>query len=498
MAETPPELQVEIEKLERKHGENPEGRYFVPLANAYRKLGQLQRAESLLREGLRRHPDYLSAHIVLGRCLADRGATDEATEEFRYVLSLDPQNLIALRSLGDLSLGSGRVDDAGRWYNELLRADPMNEEARRALESLQPPAWSEPVPAAATAEPAPEPEPVGFEPSIAEPRYDDLVLSDSRNWVAGSGEIAPAVPDRPDEDAFFDGYVDLEDGADDLPVLEESPELVTETIAELYARQGLYERAADVYRELIRRRGDDAGLQRRLREVERLAAGETLVPGEPARQEEASAVPLSVPEVTVPETSFEDELPDGSWLADFPDADPIPEAAAAGAVDSEGAKPESLELRDEPTPPTIAQFLAELASWHPRATPGAGAEWVQAPHLPFQEPQTTASTGAADEGLLLDGTGTAGEDPFLWGDPQPEAREPFQGQVDVAPLPVPDEAGADQHAGVAGVEDPQEQHPEPVAAQEHELPVAEEPRSASVEDDDDLESFQAWLRSLKR
>ena len=29
----------EIEKLERRYAENPDGRYFAPLADAYRKAG---------------------------------------------------------------------------------------------------------------------------------------------------------------------------------------------------------------------------------------------------------------------------------------------------------------------------------------------------------------------------------------------------------------------------------------------------------------------------
>src|SRR5690606_8541778 len=115
MADSPSELQFEIEKLERKHAEHPEGRFFVPLANAYRKIGDIETAESLLRSGVERHPDYLSAHIVLGRCLTDRDAVGEAEEEFRFVLSQDPQNLIALRTLGELALADGRRAEAAEW-----------------------------------------------------------------------------------------------------------------------------------------------------------------------------------------------------------------------------------------------------------------------------------------------------------------------------------------------------------------------------------------------
>lgn len=137
MAEPPAQLNAEIDKYQQKHLENPDGRYFVPLANAYRKLGEFDRSERLLRDGLRQHPDYLSAHIVLGRTLADRGSSSEAAAEFKHVLGIDPQNLIALRSLGELAAAGGQEEEAGHWYRELLAVDPMNDEARQALSVLE-------------------------------------------------------------------------------------------------------------------------------------------------------------------------------------------------------------------------------------------------------------------------------------------------------------------------------------------------------------------------
>ena len=106
------DTRVEIERLERKHAENPEGRYFVPLANAYRKSGEVDRAIRVLRQGLAKHPDYVSAHIVLGRCFRDEGNVDAAGAEFQHVLTLDTQNLVALRMLGELAAEDGNDDEA--------------------------------------------------------------------------------------------------------------------------------------------------------------------------------------------------------------------------------------------------------------------------------------------------------------------------------------------------------------------------------------------------
>ena len=38
----------EIEKLERRFAENPDGRFFAPLADAYRKAGNVDRALELV------------------------------------------------------------------------------------------------------------------------------------------------------------------------------------------------------------------------------------------------------------------------------------------------------------------------------------------------------------------------------------------------------------------------------------------------------------------
>ena len=93
----------EISKLEALYANNPEGRVFTHLAEAYRKAGELERAHQILEQGLTKHAGYASAHVVLGRVLMDEAKGDEAAEAFRRVLGLDPHNHVALRCLGDLA-----------------------------------------------------------------------------------------------------------------------------------------------------------------------------------------------------------------------------------------------------------------------------------------------------------------------------------------------------------------------------------------------------------
>jgi len=126
----------EIEKLERRYAENPDGRYFAPLADAYRKAGQVDRALELVRSGLGKHPDYLSAHIVLGRCLLDKKDDPNAAQAFQSVLGLDPENIIALKSLAEIAERKGELVQSREWLQQLLKIDPMNTEAEADLKRL--------------------------------------------------------------------------------------------------------------------------------------------------------------------------------------------------------------------------------------------------------------------------------------------------------------------------------------------------------------------------
>jgi tetratricopeptide (TPR) repeat protein len=114
-----------LRELQEKFDKNPR-RYFAPLANEYRKGGQPKRAIELCRAHLAQMPGHMSGQIVYGQSLYEAGEFDEAKEVFGRALSLDPENLIALRSLGDMALQAGETADARKWYTRLLDADPKD------------------------------------------------------------------------------------------------------------------------------------------------------------------------------------------------------------------------------------------------------------------------------------------------------------------------------------------------------------------------------------
>lgn len=190
----------EIEKLEARYRENPKGRNFAPLADAYRKAGLIDNAIELCQTGLQLHPDYVSGHIVHGRCLVDKKDDTGAEAVFRKVLDLDPENILALKVLAEISERNEHFGAAAEWLNRLLLADPMNGEAADGLSRVRGKAAAQPPPP----EPAPpEPAPVevalpelSLEPesvTVEEPAATPLQQPDEAEAPAAAREVPLVV-----------------------------------------------------------------------------------------------------------------------------------------------------------------------------------------------------------------------------------------------------------------------------------------------------------------
>ncbi len=159
-----------IDELRKKFDENPR-RYFAPLANEYRKSGDLAQAVFILEEYLPQQPGHISGHIIYGQTLFELGRDEEAKRVFETALSLDPENLIALRHLGHISRQAGDFDAARSWYQRLLEADPRDAEIEQLLGSLEAAAQAHAAELSRPSQSAPLPPPA---PTMAE--VDDSPL----------------------------------------------------------------------------------------------------------------------------------------------------------------------------------------------------------------------------------------------------------------------------------------------------------------------------------
>jgi tetratricopeptide (TPR) repeat protein len=124
-----------LEQLRERFSQNPR-RYFAPFANELRKGGDFEQAIAICRVHLATQPGHISGHIVLAQALFDSGNYTEAEQVFQAALALDPENLIALRSLGDIAVARGDLTRARSWYERVLETDARNQEIVSLIRAL--------------------------------------------------------------------------------------------------------------------------------------------------------------------------------------------------------------------------------------------------------------------------------------------------------------------------------------------------------------------------
>jgi len=92
----------------------------------------------LLKQAVQFAPDHAQAWYLLGAC-QERNPKwrREAAESYQHALALDPNNVDALISLGDLYRGEGLISRAQNCYEDVLKIAPDNEEAKRRLVAIR-------------------------------------------------------------------------------------------------------------------------------------------------------------------------------------------------------------------------------------------------------------------------------------------------------------------------------------------------------------------------
>jgi len=94
----------------------------------------------------------MSGYIVYGQALYDAHRTEEAAAVFQEALRIDPENIIALRHLGDIARTNGDLESAAIWYERVLGVEPKNEEVAGYLDSMRASIRGETIPSGVEAQ----------------------------------------------------------------------------------------------------------------------------------------------------------------------------------------------------------------------------------------------------------------------------------------------------------------------------------------------------------
>ena len=109
----------------------------IPLALEYKKEGKIEEAVNILIKGLTWHPDYLSAHIILGTLYFENNRLLEATEEFEKVINKVDDNIFALKKLLEIYYGSESFEKAKSICQKILLIAPDDSDASSVLSLIE-------------------------------------------------------------------------------------------------------------------------------------------------------------------------------------------------------------------------------------------------------------------------------------------------------------------------------------------------------------------------
>jgi len=204
-----------VEKYEEILGNDPASSTFVFLAQILYKQNELERAIGVLIRGLRYNNNNITGRFLLGKIYYERWMIDIAKKELETVFGLAPDNLAAGKMLVEIYKSEEKYEKALEVLRFVYEFHPSNTSIRSEIEQLlgeidgQPPApWENFSPPA-----------VSKKTEIAEPDGDPL-----------------------------------------------NTELITETMANIYIKQGDYGKGLSVLQNIFENDPENSSVRKKLEE----------------------------------------------------------------------------------------------------------------------------------------------------------------------------------------------------------------------------------------
>jgi tetratricopeptide (TPR) repeat protein len=229
-----------------------ESSMFVQMAESLRLQGQYEEAIETLKGGLEKRPDALPARLLLGRCYLEKGMFTEAKEELEFVARGIEECLPVYKMLSQVYLQEKDVDKALEVLRKTLYFQTAEEAVSKKVTPLE----------------------MGLLHRGSNPPF---VTPPSFVTPPAAPPVVPPAP--PQEPAPEERGVKEEEQ-------EAKAAIQTDTLAEIYIKQGRMDRALSVYQEILSREPENAAVKekyeslRKRREKGRQAGARKKVQGE--------------------------------------------------------------------------------------------------------------------------------------------------------------------------------------------------------------------------
>lgn len=213
---------------------DPSSTAFVPLAEAYRQIGLLDDALEATRLGTKMLPHFSPGFSTMGRILGQMGRIDEAMSAYAKALSIDRQSQSALVGLARLHLIRAEREMARKILKQAEEFHPDDEKISDMLNALDlPRPWAE----------------IKKASQVQEAVLQVAAIPDKSGAPGKAG-----TPDEPGEP------------------------IPTATLAEIYVKQGLFDKAIKIYHDILQVEPDNASARNRMVQLQQQSVGNTDTP----------------------------------------------------------------------------------------------------------------------------------------------------------------------------------------------------------------------------
>lgn len=130
-------LDDRIAKCEKILTADENSQIFAALAEAYRKKGDLQKAQDVCLQGLKIHPNYASARIVMAKILMAYQSFDSAWQELSKAIASSGRTRTIDVLESEILIRNGKKSEARAILEKLYSSDPEDESIKNLMTLLR-------------------------------------------------------------------------------------------------------------------------------------------------------------------------------------------------------------------------------------------------------------------------------------------------------------------------------------------------------------------------
>jgi tetratricopeptide (TPR) repeat protein len=124
-------------KYLKQFQEDPTSKIFAPLAESYRKIGLIDEAIEICKEGLEANPDFVGGKVALARAYFDKKLFKDVWNITKGIVEISPDNIAAQRLFADAAMQLAHFQDALQAYKMLLYYNPLDNDVANLVRDLE-------------------------------------------------------------------------------------------------------------------------------------------------------------------------------------------------------------------------------------------------------------------------------------------------------------------------------------------------------------------------